>query len=313
MIVLFIEQKKEVSMDFNDAYFFLKILKYGSFTKASEALGVQKSKLSRRMTSLEESLQVRLLNRTTRTLSLTEEGQAFYERIEPLIEGLEDAKDLVQSLHYEPQGKLRITSVIALGQFVSAEIIPQFLKLYPKINIELNLSTIKDDIISENYDLALRPAPLIEENSNLISKKVGTGKFVLVGNDEWLEKFQKATTLEEINNFPWIINSHALKKSKGAFQFTKDDVTVELRPKNIRLSVNNLTIIRNAVVQGLGIGYVPSFMFTDDIQKGTLKVLVKEYKGEEVPLYALYPSRDYLSPKTKAFLDFLEDKKDLFK
>lgn len=294
-------------MDLNDVYLFVKLLEYGSFTKAAESLRLQKSLVSRRIANLEKALEVKLLNRTTRSLSLTEEGRAFYERTHSLMDGLNDAKMAVQSLNSAPQGRLRITTAIALGQFVSFEIIPGFLKKYPDIQIDLHISTIKKDIVKERFDLALRPGKI--QNSNLICKQVGLGKFSIVANNDFAKKIKQMKHPKELESLPWVTNMSLHAKD---VKLKNGEEECQLLIKNPRLGANNLLIIRNAIINGVGIGLLPNFMFQSDFKNGPLNKVMTDWQAGDVPLYAIYPSREFLSSKTRAFLEYLEEKKYVF-
>ncbi len=285
-------------MNLNDVRLFLRVVETNSFTAAAEALGIQKSTISRRIGQLEDDLGVRLLQRTTRKLKLTEEGQDLFERCRPLIEELEQLPDLVSAHHTEPQGRLRITMPPEMGIFLMNDVIADFMKHYPKIELELELSTRVVDLIEESIDLALRVGNLTD--SSLIARKIASVTSGLYASPDYIKRNGAPKTPGELINHQCL--GHLSTSPHWIFENWENGKPVTIKA---RLKANNLTFLRDMAIQGLGIARIPKAFCLSQVEDGTLVPVLDQFHLPGAGIHALYPSRRHLNPKVRLFIDHL--------
>ncbi|MGB0468833.1 MAG: LysR substrate-binding domain-containing protein [Pontibacterium sp.] len=285
-------------MNLNDVRLFLRVVDTQSFTAAAEALGIQKSTISRRIGQLEDDLGVRLLQRTTRKLKLTVEGQELFERCRPLIEELEQLPDLVSAHHTEPQGRLRISMPAELAIFLTNDVIADFMKTYPKIRLEIDLSTRVVDLIEEGVDLALRVGELTD--SSLIARKIARVSSSLYAAPGYLKQHGTPKTPDDL------VNHTCLGRLNGPQHWSFDNWNngnpVTISP---RLQADNLAFLRDMAVQELGIARIPKTFGRCQIKQGTLVPVLEDFQLPSTDIHALYPSRRHLNPKVRLFIDHL--------
>lgn len=285
-------------MNLNDVRLFLRVVETNSFTAAAETLGIQKSTISRRIRQLEDDLGVRLLQRTTRKLKLTEEGQELFERCRPLIEELEQLPDLVSAHHTEPQGRLRITMPPELAIFLMKDVIADFMNRYPKINLEIELSTRVVDLIEEGIDLALRVGELMD--SSLIARKISGVTSGLYAAPGYLKKHGNPKTPDDLPQH------HCLRRLTSSLQWSFDNWD-NGKPIAIpaRLKANNLTFLRDMAIQEMGIARIPKAFCRSQVEQGLLVPVLEQYHLPGSEIHALYPSRRHLNPKVRLFIDHM--------
>jgi len=285
-------------MNLNDVRLFLRVVETNSFTAAAETLGIQKSTISRRIGQLEDDLGVRLLQRTTRKLKLTDEGQELFERCRPLIDELEQLPDLVSAHHSEPQGRLRITMPPEMGIFLMNDVISDFMRTYPKIQLELELSTRVVDLIEEGIDLALRVGHL--DDSSLIARKIASITGGLYASPEYIKTHGTPNSPGELSKHSCL--GRLSNSLNWAFDNWNNGAPVTI---NARLKANNLMFMRDMAVQGLGIARLPRAFCRGEVERGDLIQVLGDYHLPGTEVHALYPSRRHLSPKVRLFIDHL--------
>ncbi|WP_370279636.1 LysR substrate-binding domain-containing protein [Pontibacterium sp.] len=285
-------------MNLNDVRLFLRVVETNSFTAAAETLGIQKSTISRRIGQLEDDLGVRLLQRTTRKLKLTDEGQELFERCRPLIDELEQLPDLVSAHHSEPQGRLRITMPPEMGIFLMNDVIADFMRRYPKIQLELELSTRLADLIEEGIDLALRVGHL--DDSSLIARKIASISSGLYASPEYINRNGTLRNPGELSQHSCL--GRLSNSLHWEFENWNNGAPV---PISARLKANNLMFMRDMAVQGLGIARLPKAFCRGEVERGALVQVLEEFHLPGTEVHALYPSRRHLSPKVRLFIDHL--------
>lgn len=287
-------------MNLNDVRLFLRVVETNSFTAAAETLGIQKSTISRRIGQLEDELGVRLLQRTTRKLKLTNEGQELFERCRPLIDELEQLPDLVSANHSEPKGRLRITMPPEMGIFLMNDLIADFMQRYPKVQLELELSTRVVDLIEEGVDLALRVGQL--NDSSLIARKVASITSGIYASPEYLKANGTPKTPADLVHH----SSLGRMSNNETWHFTnwQNGSPVTITP---RLKANNLSFMLDMALKGLGIARLPRAFCRAEVEKGMLTQILSEYELPGTEVHALYPSRRHLNPKVRLFIDHLLD------
>lgn len=290
-------------MNLNDVHLFIQVIEHNSFTSAAEKLGIQKSTISRRIAQLEDELGVRLLNRTTRKLSMTDEGEDLFKRCRPLLEELENVEHSVTSRQSEPKGRLRITMPPELGIFIMNDAVSSFIKRYPQIQIDIELSVRVVDLVEEGIDLALRVGDL--SDSSLIARKISDAHAHLYASQDYLNKYGEPETPDDLINHQCI--GIKLNSTDWVFENWNEGKPV---PVNFRIRANNLTFCKDMLLNGLGIGRIPNGFFEEELKTGEVKQILTEYRTPTVGIHALYPSRRHLNPKVRLFIDHIVETLD---
>lgn len=297
--------------DLNEVLAFTKVVEHKSYSKAAEVLGVPKSNLSRKIASLEERLSIRLLQRTTRTLSLTEAGQIYYEECKKALSKIEDAESVVSSLQAIPQGILRVTMSVEVGYFFVRYLMPKFLQQYPKIKLETILTNDRVDLIKDNVDIALRIGT--SDDSTYIARKFGHVRIGLFASQEYLKKHGIPEEPYDLEKHNCIMFSH--KNVWNTWTLTRGSQEVDVQVDGTYIT-NNFAAIREAILSGIGIGFLPSMVFREECTgptgKSAIVHILNEWEGPVTNISLVYPSRKFTTPKMKAFMDFIETHKDFF-
>tara|TARA_B100001063_G_scaffold246518_1_gene286081 strand:- start:1284 stop:2219 length:936 start_codon:yes stop_codon:yes gene_type:complete len=282
--------------DLNEIAIFVKVVDAGSFTGAAKSLGLPKSTVSRKITQLEERLGVRLLQRTTRTLSLTDTGSAYYNQCSRIIGDVEEANIAVTEMQSKPQGLLRITAPMLFGAEVLSDLISEFLQANPEIQLDVVLTDQPLDLIQEGIDVAFRVGHLAD--SSLIARSLGNIQTVTCASPAYIEKNGSPAHPNELLEhvtMSW--------KARNIWEYdTPEAVSVDLRSKVI---VNDALSMRKMALNGLGISRLPAFLCADDIKQGRLLPLLCDWSNKSTPIHALYPSNRHLSVKVRSFVDFI--------
>ena len=277
---------------------FAQVVESGSFAKAAERLGLSTSAASRHIAELEGRLQTRLLNRTTRRVSLTESGRAFYERAVQFLADLGEAEQEASSAAVVPRGTIRLTTSVNFGVRHVAPAIAEFMARHPEVRFDVSLSD-RVDLVEEGLDLAIRIGP--PGPDNLVARKLGETRLVPCASPQYLAKHGAPKTPEELehhNCFTYEYVSHVwrFRDRSGA------ERAVRVAG---RLHSNNGDLLAEVAAQGAGIVFEPAFIVGPDVRAGRLVPLLQDFMPPPVPIYALYPSRKHLSAKVRRFVEFL--------
>ncbi|MDP5214132.1 LysR family transcriptional regulator [Pseudoalteromonas tunicata] len=287
---------------FDGIEIFVQVVKCGSFNAAASVLSHSSSHISKEISKLESRIGVRLMNRTTRSLSLTPEGEAYFQQCVQLISDAEQAVSLITADDVQPKGTLKISCPIGFSQQYLQSVIAQYLDMYPNVTLEWDLSDKRIDLIADGYDLAIRASEQLVESS-LICKRVFHCKAHVVVSKGYIEKYGRPHHPRELAAHHCICYSNL--KMPGRWDFVERDGTpfqVDVRQK-VRCNNGQMQL---ALVQAhQGITRLPAFYLNDALQSGELEVLFCDYKEPEVNVYAIYPSRKHLSPKVRCFIDLL--------
>lgn len=284
----------------DDLLAFIKVVEARSFTAAAAKLGISKSVVSRRMADLENRLGARLLNRTTRQLSVTEVGQAFYERSVRIVADLEEAERAVADLHAAPRGTLKVSAPMSFGRLHLAPAVAAFLTQQPAIEVELDLNDRYVDLVDEGYDLAIRIGRL--KDSTLIARRLAPSRRVVVGSPDYFGRHGKPHAPDDLTAHNCLIYTNTPLAEQWQFR-----VDGEVRPIRVsgNLKANNGDMLREAALAGVGITVLPTFLVGDALAKGALECVLCPYTISEAGVHAVYPHNRHLSPKVRAFVDFL--------
>lgn len=279
---------------------FNAVVDAGSFVKAADALAMSKAAVSRYVGDMETRLGVRLLHRTTRRLSLTEEGRVFYARSKELLAELEQAEAEITSRSEAATGLLRINAPFTFGILHLAPLWGKFKALHPGVTLDITLADRVVDLVEEGYDVAIRIATL--ESSTLVSKRLATTRMVLCASPHYLE-------LHGIPRHPAELSRHAV--ISYSYWSTRDEWRFEgpLGPVSVRtqacIQTNNGDTCRAAALAHQGVILQPTFLVGKDLSEGTLVELMPEFRSLELGIYAVYPTRKHVSAKVRALIEFL--------
>lgn len=285
----------------NDIAVFIQVVKSGSFTLAAERLGISKSVVSKYVTRLENGLGARLLNRSTRRMSLTEVGQGFFLKCKGGLEEIEGAEAEVTRLQEAPRGKLRINVPMSFGILHISPLLPEFQANYPEVSVDMVLEDRHVDLIDEGVDLAIRIAEM--PDSSLVARRLGPCRHVVCAAPGYLERKGVPRRPEDLQYHNAI--SYKYHDSPTLWRFIAPDGGLISVPVSGSIQTNNSLALKQVLLAGGGITLTPTFVVGDDLQTGKLRAVLGRYRTNEVSIYAVYPQRHHLSPKVRAFVDFL--------
>jgi DNA-binding transcriptional LysR family regulator len=279
---------------------FVRVVDNGGFSAAGRKLNMSTTMVSNHIQALEERLGARLLHRTTRKVSLTEVGRAYYDRATQILSDLEQADDIAGALQSTPRGTLRIYTATHIVPIV-APVVAEFLSSYPDVKVDLNMGERTIDLIDEGFDVAIRLTP--PPDSSLIVRSLATWRHVLCCSPAYLEKHGPLRQLSELANYNCV--RHVLYPYGDEWRFVDRKGT----PASVRISGNLVSnsgdMLRTAALQGVGILLGPGFLVADDLDSGRLVRLLSEYRPVELSMNAVYPHRHHLSAKVRTFIDLL--------
>jgi DNA-binding transcriptional LysR family regulator len=278
---------------------FVRVVDSGGFSAAARRLAMSTTMVSSHVQSLEDRLGARLLNRTTRKVSLTEVGRDYYERCTQILAELEEADRAAGALQTTPRGTLRLHAVAAVVRFL-APVVTEYLALYPDVAVELTTGERMVDLVEERIDLAIRLTPL--PDSSLVVRRLATWRHVLCCTPAYLEAHVPPRALAELASHNCLRYAYY---PYDEWRFTGPDGA----PASVRVSGNLLSssaeTLRAAALAGQGIFLAPGFVIAEDLEAGRLVPILGEYRPVEFPINAVYPHRHHLSAKVRAFLDLL--------
>ena len=277
---------------------FVKVVQTGSFTRAAEQLRSQKAHVSRVVSQLESELGVRLLERTTRSLSLTEIGREFFERAVGILGAAEDARRAVQKAQGEPRGTLRLSCGVEFGLLAVNGWVREYLRRHPGVDVDVDMTGRLVDIVHEGFDLAVRVGPLAD--STLAARKLGELRYGLFAAPGYVQR-------RSIPAHPDALGGHDLVRfsggqQRGAWRLSRGQDTRTVEPK-ARLQVNNSFAVRDATLDGLGIARLPWVLAQPEVDAGRLVPVLADWQLPTAPVHAVFGSARYLTPKVRAFID----------
>jgi len=283
---------------------FARVVEAGSFVRAAERLGVSVSAVSRQIAELEAHLDVRLLNRTTRRLSLTESGQAFFDRCVQLLADLEEAELAVASASIAPRGTLRLTCSASFGTRHLAPAIAAFAARHPQLRFDVELSERVVDLVEEGFDLAVRIG--VTGSENLVARRIGATRILCCAAPSYLERHGEPRTPEELVKHACLTYEYLPNRSVWSFR------DADGREQSVRITgpvhANNGRFLEALAAEGAGIAHEPDFIVGPDVRAGRLRPILAGFERPPLPIYVVYPSRRHLSAKVRAFTDFLVER-----
>lgn len=283
---------------------FVRVTESRSFSQAARRLRSSKSVVSRLVSSLEAELGVRLFNRTTRSLTLTEAGQGYYERCARILADIDEANASVSQLQAAPRGRLRINAPMSFGFLHLAPAIPDFLARYAEVEVDMTMNDRFVDLVEDGFDLAVRIGRLAD--SSLVARKLAPMRRVVCASPAYLETRGFPASPEDLAAHDCLCYSNVALSDEWRF-VSLDGMAWPVEVKG-RLRTNNGDALRTAALQGVGLAYLPTFIVGGDLQAGTLISLLGDYIPQDSAVHAVYPHSRHLSPKVRAFVDFLADR-----
>ncbi|MCA1921689.1 LysR family transcriptional regulator [Buttiauxella noackiae] len=289
--------------DLNDLWYFVQVVDNGGFSPASRVIGIPKSRLSRRIALLEESLETRLIQRSTRSFTVTEAGQIFYRHCKAMIIEAEAAQEAINSLRAEPRGLIRLSCPIALLHVHIGEMLAKFMALYPQVTVQLEETNRQVDVLNENVDLAVRVRPLPLDDSDLVMRKLADRGMCLVASPELVERFTTPASPADLQHWP----SLALSKPQQVYRWSlfgpdNQEVTLHHKP---RFVTTDMDALRAAALTGVGVVQLPILMVNKQLADGRLVRLLPEWRARREVIHLVFPSRRGQLPAVRALIDFL--------
>lgn len=284
---------------------FVTVVRTRNFTATAEILGVTPSAISKQISGLEERLGVRLLNRTTRSVSPTEAGILFHKHCENILESIDEAEKVVTDFDIAPRGRLRITSMSNFGRRELARILTDFSKVFPDISYELHISDRPVDIVKEGFDFAIRIGT--QEDSRLIAKPIAEQRIVICASTEYLKEWGEPKKLEDLNNHRMLVVANAEYVRSNWLRMFEKEHNFSFSSIERHLTVNDIDLVHEACLAGMGIGALPTYIADVQIQSGELVQLFADVDIPVRTIKAVFPQNRYLANKSRAFLDFITD------
>ena len=291
--------------DLNDLYFFASVVQYGGFTAAARTIGVEKTRLSRRIAALEKRLGVRLLQRTTRAMALTEAGQRFYDRCLATVEGAQAAFDSVAELRREPAGLVRLSSPVLLTQRCLAHALPGYMAKHPKVSVFIEPTDRTVNVIEERFDIVIRAKPVIEDVAGLVAKTLGNSQRVMVVSRNFLDQYGRPETPADLPKFNTVASTDDIFDGGARWTLTNLDnrtQQIELKP---RLVTSDLRVRLQAAVSGIGIALLPEQVVASPLREGLVERVLPEWSGAKNILHLVYPTPRGMLPSVRSLIDYL--------
>jgi len=279
---------------------FVRVVEAGSFTAVAAEQNTTQPTISRQVAALEDHLGARLLTRTTRALTLTDDGRAFYEHALRALEAIGEAENAVGRRQAKPSGSLRLAVPVVLGRRHIVPRLARFLARYPEVAIDLAMSDGFVDLVEQGIDLAIRVGEITDQS--LVARKIGMVRRVTVASPAYLKAKGTPRTPDDLKRHDCIVYTRLATGNRWHFESRDGPLSVTVSG---RYRVDNSDAVREGVLAGLGIAVIPAFAFSDEIKRGTVKVLLKAYEPKLLPLNAVYPSRRYVPLRVRAMIDFL--------
>ncbi|WP_026304033.1 LysR family transcriptional regulator [Kaistia granuli] len=279
---------------------FVEVVEAGGFSAAARKMGRSKALISKYVRELEDELGARLLNRTTRTLSLTEVGQGYARDAVEILQRIEDLQSSVGDAHAAPRGRLKVSAPRTFGDGELGRAIMEFVVSEPEISLELHLEDRFVDLVDEGFDVAIRISTLTD--SSLIARRLASFRIVICASPEVIAQQGVPERPEELTGKPCIIDSNVAYRTNWPFVVDGEKVSV---PVKGRVEVDSPNAARLAALAGLGFAVVPYLVVRDEVESGALVVVLSDFEPASVAIHAVYPHRRHLSGKVRSFIDFL--------
>ena len=284
----------------NSMQIFVEVARASGFTAAANRIGLSRAQVSKSVMQLEQHLGTRLFNRTTRRISLTETGQIYLERCVDILQTIDETEAIAAAQTSEPRGRLTLSAPTSFGILQLQQAIPVYLRQHPQVQISINLADRFIDVVDEGFDLVIRIAEL--EDSSLIARRLAPCRRLLCASPDYLEENGTPLVPQDLAIHHCLVYSNELKPDTWSLQGPSAIESVKV---NGPICADNGDILRAAAVAGLGVTLLPTFIVGPDLEAGRLRQVLTNYCPPEISIYAVFPSRRYLSAKVRSFVDFM--------
>ena len=289
--------------DLNELYFFAKVVEYGGFSAAADALRIPKSRLSRHIAQLEARLGMRLLNRTTRSVALTEAGRMYYRHCRDLLVSADAADEAAESLTSEPSGLLKVAAPLGIADRDLSPIIPGFLAKYPKVRLNLVITSRRVDLAEDGFDLALRVRMPGDEDPHLVTRRFAVADASLVATPRFLKRLPKLKDPRDLESLPIVgmANADGMVRWRLENQ-SGETLNLVLTP---RLAADHFAVLRDAALNHIGLTFLPDLYCRDELKSGSFTAVLPEWSKPSATVQAVYLSHRGMLPSLRAFIDYL--------
>jgi DNA-binding transcriptional LysR family regulator len=294
--------------DLNDMVFFAEVAERGGFAAASRALGIPKSRLSRRVADLEAQLGVQLMQRSTRRLSLTSAGELYLKHCAAMRDAAQAAAEAVAQVQTEPRGTVRLSCPVTLAQSSVGPLLPRFMALYPAVRVDMRVLNRPVDLIEEGVDLALRVRPEVEDSATLVAKIFGISRGILVGNPDQLQRQGPVLVPTDLSKLDTVSMSTGDGRTNWRLEGPAGKVTVHSHVP--RYVADDLLTLKFAVVQGTGVSVLPDYMCRNELKTGKLAEVLPGWGPTPGITHMMFPARRALVPAVRRLIDFLVENLD---
>ena len=281
----------------------VKVVASGSYAEAARRLGLTRSAVSKAVMELEQQLGARLLDRTTRRVTPTEAGLAYYERCMAILAQVEETEAQISRLHDEPKGLLKVNAPMSFGTLYLGDAVADFMIRYADLRVELTLTDRFIDPLEEGVDATVRIG--MPANSSLIARRIAPARVVLVASPEYIRKHGAPQSPADLANHRCLSYGHTTSMQRWQLSDKGQPISVSI---GACLSSNNGDVLRDAAVKGIGIARLPTFIVGDDLAAKRLRLVLSDNRPEDLTIHALYAPNRYLAAKTRVFIDFLVDR-----
>ena len=292
--------------DLNDMLYFAEVVDKGGFTAAGRALGIPKSRLSRRVAELESRLGVRLLQRTTRKLSLTEAGERYHRHCAAMRDEASAAADAVAQVQAEPRGTIRVACPVTLAQTTLGPLLPIFLARFPHVRVDMRVNNRVVDLVEEGVDVALRVRTTLDDSGSLVVKNLGLTHTLLVGSPSQLARQGRPRTVDDLDRLDTVAMSAV--DGRATWQLVGRGGAVHAFTHQPRYVADDLLTLKMAVVRGAGICALPDYMCREEVTDRRLVEVLPGWAPRPGVLHAVFPSHRGMAPAVRRFLDFLGER-----
>ena len=289
--------------DLNDLRLFAAVADHGGFSAAARALGLPKSRLSKRVAHLEDRLGVRLLQRTTRRVVLTDVGERFLLHCHAMLEEARAAQDAVDVLRSEPRGTVRVACPISIAQTALPPIVSEFLQRHPAVTLRVIATNRRVDVLGEGIDVAIRVRERLDSDGSLVVRRIGNTRGLLVASPALLDRIGRPSSPQELASLPALsMMEHDHAQTWTLEHADGTQAQVEVPP---RLVCGDFTMLTEAAIAGLGVARLPDWQCLDGLRSGALEIVLPRWQLPEGVLHFVYPSRRGLLPAVRSFVDHL--------
>ncbi|WP_330947588.1 LysR family transcriptional regulator [Thermomonas sp. LB-4] len=292
--------------DLNDLYYFAVVVDHGGFAAAERALGIPKSRLSRRISALEAELGVRLLQRSTRRFAVTDVGTSVHRHAQSMLAEAQAAREAVDRLSAEPRGSVRVSVPVSMAQQQMPKLLPEFMALYPKVRVQLTVSNRRVDVINEGVDVAIRVRSKLDEDGSLVMRSFGQIQELLVASPKYLDRAGRPRTPEELADHVTLSVSEDEARQRWELHGPNGEVRrIELQP---RVTGFDFPMMQAMAEGGEGITLLPETICADAVRSGALEVVLPDWRLPQGIAHAVFASRRGMLPAVRVFIDFLAQK-----